>query len=143
MTDMHSFIDDLLAETPEGQREAVRARLRVNVAEDLLLQLEQAGMSKAQLAEALGVSRSAVTQALTGSRNMSLNTLADIADALKLTVRVQLQAANAGATAAMVMMVPTTSSTRPIVPSFRLVAPGQGEPIIVRAEPAGTAARPG
>lgn len=88
MTDMHSFIDDLLAATPEGERERIRARLRVDVAEDLLLHMQRQGVTKADLAATLGVSRSAVGQALTGSRNMSLNTLADMAQALHLQVRV-------------------------------------------------------
>jgi transcriptional regulator with XRE-family HTH domain len=52
------------------------------------------GMTKAALAEALGVSRSAVSQALTGNRNMSLNTLADMSRALKLQVRVLVERPN-------------------------------------------------
>lgn len=92
MSNMQSFLQDMLAETPEGRRELVRARLRVAVAEDLLLRIEQQGLSKAQLAEALGVSRSAVSQALTGTRNMSLNLLADMAGALGLNARLVLEA---------------------------------------------------
>lgn len=103
MTDMHSFLTDLLAETPEGRRGMVRARLRVDVAEALLLRMESVNMNKAQLAAALGVSRSAVSQALTGTRNMSLNLLADMATALGLKAQVVLEdaaAAQAPATVA-------------------------------------------
>ena len=92
MTDMQSFLSDLLAETPEGRRELVRAQLRVAVAEALLLRMEAKNMNKAQLAQLLGVTRSAVSQALTGSRNMSLNLLADMATALGLRAHVVLQA---------------------------------------------------
>lgn len=97
MTDMQSFITDLLAATPEGRRELVRAQLRVSVAEELLLRMEALQMSKAQLAQTLGVTRSAVSQALTGSRNMSLNLLADMAAALGLNARVVLESRNATA----------------------------------------------
>lgn len=91
MSDMQSFLTDLLADTHEGRRGMVRARLRVDVAEGLLLRMESMNMSKAQLADALGVSRSAVSQALTGTRNMSLNLLADMADALGLQPKVVLE----------------------------------------------------
>lgn len=89
---MHSFIDDLLASDPASQREPARARLRVDVAEGLLLRMEVLQMNKAQLAAALGVSRSAVSQALTGTRNMSLNALADMATALGLKAQIRLEA---------------------------------------------------
>jgi len=90
MTPMRSFIDDLLDSDDAGRRERVRARLRVTVSEDLALQLEAQQMSRADLACRLGITRSAVTQALTDSRNLSLNKLADIAEALDLDVRVLL-----------------------------------------------------
>lgn len=89
---MQSFVDELLASDPTGGREAARARLRVAVAEALLLRMEELGTSKAHLAEVLCVSRSAVTQALTGNRNMSLNLLADMAAALKMTAHLVLKA---------------------------------------------------
>lgn len=98
---MQSFIDDLMAADPASQREAARARLRVAVAESLLLRMEAMDMTKAQLAAALGVSRSAVSQALTGTRNMSLNLLADMAAALGLSARVVLQAEAAAGAAAI------------------------------------------
>lgn len=89
---MQSFIDDLMQADPACHNQAARARLRVAVAEGLLLQMESLNLSKAQLAATLGVSRSAVSQALTGTRNMSLNLLADMATALKLTVEFVLEA---------------------------------------------------
>jgi transcriptional regulator with XRE-family HTH domain len=88
---MESFLSELLAENADGRREMVRARLRVDVSEALLLRMEALQVSKAALATKLGVSRSAVSQALTGSRNMSLNTLADMSAALELTPAILLQ----------------------------------------------------
>lgn len=88
---MRSFIDELLDEDDTGRRESVRARLRVDVTEQISLLLEQRRLTRAELARRLGVTRASVTQALTGSRNLSLNTLADMADALHLDVKVALQ----------------------------------------------------
>lgn len=55
-----------------------RDELIYHLTEDLLVLLEDRGMSKAQLAKALGKSRSFVSQVLSGSRNMTLGTLSDI-----------------------------------------------------------------
>lgn len=90
---MDSVISDLLSSTPEGRRELARAKLRVKAALQLELRMEALGQSRAALAERLGISRSAVSQALSGDRNLSLNTLADMAQALGLDVHLELQAA--------------------------------------------------
>lgn len=55
-----------------------RDELIYHLTEDLLVLLEDKGISKAQLAKALGKSRSFVTQVLSGNRNMTLGTLSDI-----------------------------------------------------------------
>lgn len=46
--------------------------------------MEEQGISKQELAKRIGVSRSAVSQALASTRNLSLNLLADLAHALGL-----------------------------------------------------------
>ncbi|MEO5372486.1 MAG: helix-turn-helix transcriptional regulator [Magnetococcus sp. DMHC-1] len=51
--------------------------------------MEEKGISKAQLAERLGKSRSFVSQVLNGHRNMTLETLAEISYALNLKLKVQ------------------------------------------------------
>ncbi len=88
---MATFLDDLLNATPSGAREVVRARLRVAVSEALLLAMEAAGLTKAALAAKTGVSRSAITQALSGNRNLSLNALADLAQELNLEPKLVLR----------------------------------------------------
>lgn len=66
-------------EQSRAERKLVaREKLIYNLTEDLLVLLEDRGMSKAELAKALGKSRSYVTQLLSGSRNMTLGTLSDI-----------------------------------------------------------------
>jgi len=67
------------ARTKNEQNKLVaREKLIYNLTEDLLVLLEDRGMTKAELAKALGKSRSYVTQVLSGSRNMTLGTLSDI-----------------------------------------------------------------
>jgi antitoxin component HigA of HigAB toxin-antitoxin module len=82
-------IEALLNSCPEGAKEVFRAQLRVQVSEVLLDLMEQQGTTKSEIARKIGVSRSAVTQALNGSRNMTLNLLADIAEALEVKPTLQ------------------------------------------------------
>ena len=77
---MTNPIEDLLRGLPEGAKELARARLRVAVTEELASRAEALGVSRSELAKRIGVTRSAVSQALSSSRNLSLNTLADMAD---------------------------------------------------------------
>lgn len=63
-------------------RAYAREDLIYNVTEDLLVQMEELGVTKLELARRLGKSRSYVTQMLSGARNMTLGSLADICFAL-------------------------------------------------------------
>ena len=49
------------------------------------------GLTRAQLAEALGTSRPNVTQLLSGSRNMTLRTLAALAHACRMRVDLKIE----------------------------------------------------
>ena len=76
---------------PEGkdfsnaeERAFARERLVYNVTEDILVALEDRGVSKKELARRLGKSRSYVTQILSGARNMTLGSLSDICFALNI-----------------------------------------------------------
>lgn len=74
------------------QIERATAELVMNVTEDLLVAAEQRGMSNADLARAVGVSRSNVQRQLSGDRNMTLRTLARLAGAMGLKARVNITA---------------------------------------------------
>jgi len=63
-------------------RAYAREDLIYNVTEDLLVQMEELDVTKQELARRLGKSRSYVTQLLSGARNMTLGSLADICFAL-------------------------------------------------------------
>ena len=90
---MTSFIEELFAKIPEGKKELVRADLRVDVTQTLVLEMERRNVTKSQLAKIIGVSRSAITQALSPNSNMSLNRLADIAAALGMRAEFVLRSA--------------------------------------------------
>lgn len=63
-------------------RAFAREELAYKVTEDLLVLMEDMGVSKIELSRRLGKSRSYVTQILGGSRNMTLSSLSDICFAL-------------------------------------------------------------
>jgi transcriptional regulator with XRE-family HTH domain len=70
--------------SPEARRELARERLIVNVGEDLLDHMNAIGLTRADLARRLGVSKARVTKLLSGEANLTLRTLADFAQALDL-----------------------------------------------------------
>lgn len=74
----------------ERQQDYAAERLKVDVTEKIYEYMERQGVSKAQLAEKLGTSKSNVTQMLSGSRNLTLQSLAFIAIVLGLRVEVTL-----------------------------------------------------
>ena len=73
-----------------GKRLYARENLIYNVTEDLLVILEDKGVSKSELARRLGKSRAYVTQVLSGSRNMTLGSLSDFCFALGIEPKIVL-----------------------------------------------------
>lgn len=69
-------------------RAYAREDLIYNVTEDLLVQMEELGVTKLELARRLGKSRSYVTQMLSGARNMTLGSLSDICFELGISPQV-------------------------------------------------------
>lgn len=65
-----------------------RERLWLEATEGLCALMDQHGLSKAELASRLGVSRSWVTQLLSGKRNLTLATLSDVSYAIGVPVHV-------------------------------------------------------
>lgn len=68
----------------EYKRLYAAEELTFNVTEDILIQMEDRGVSKSDLAEKLGKTKAYISQLLSGSRNMTLRTLADICFALDI-----------------------------------------------------------
>jgi transcriptional regulator with XRE-family HTH domain len=68
----------------------LRETLKVDTSELIWARMQQAGVSKTELAKRLGCSKAHVTQLLDGRRNMTLQTLQDIALALGCRADVKL-----------------------------------------------------
>ncbi len=67
-----------------------REDLIYNVTEDILVQMEDLAITKVELARRLKKSRAYVSQLLSGSRNMTLASLADICFALGIQPKIEL-----------------------------------------------------
>jgi transcriptional regulator with XRE-family HTH domain len=68
------------------ERERVQDELIFNVTEDLLIAMEDSGVSKAELARRLNKSKSRVSQMLSGEANITLRTLASMCFELGVSV---------------------------------------------------------
>ena len=77
-----------LAKREKGNRERDLARgsYLFRVTEDILVAMEDLGVTKAELAKRLGKSKPRITQLLSGSSNMTIGTLSDIAVELGLNL---------------------------------------------------------
>jgi transcriptional regulator with XRE-family HTH domain len=73
--------------TPRQQLLFQQERAVLLATEEVLKLMEREGISKADLAKALGKSKAYITQALSGGRNMTIRTLAAFAWACHHTVR--------------------------------------------------------
>jgi antitoxin component HigA of HigAB toxin-antitoxin module len=71
-----------ITSSPEQKQWYLRETLKVGTSEMIWERMEIAGVSKTELAKRLGVSKPEVTRLLNGSRNMTLEKLSDIAQAL-------------------------------------------------------------
>lgn len=76
--------------SPERERWYLSETLKVDVSEMIWARMEALNVSKAELAKRLGCSKAHVTGLLSGSRNMTLETLSHIAHALGCRADVRL-----------------------------------------------------
>jgi len=72
-------------------RQSSRERLIYNVTEDVLVAMEDLGVSKKELASRISKSKSYITQMLSGSRNMTIGTLSDICYSLDVDLNVEIK----------------------------------------------------
>jgi len=81
---MSNYFEDWKNESVDRQRLVVEESFILDVTEEIHLKMEGLGVSRVQLAERMGKSKAYVSQLLSGSRNMTLRSLADISFALGL-----------------------------------------------------------
>ena len=67
-------------------RNLARGSYLFRVTEDILVAMEDLGISKSELASRLGISKPRISQLLKGSSNMTIGTLSDIAFELGLNL---------------------------------------------------------
>jgi transcriptional regulator with XRE-family HTH domain len=80
-------------ESPENERLLAQEYLIATVAQEIWEVMERADVSRATVAERLGKTRSFVTQILSGSKNLTLRTISDIAHALDCEITIKLESA--------------------------------------------------
>lgn len=90
---MTDFLEHWTGQHDENARLAAQELLITEVAEAIWAALEDAGVTKTELATRMGATKSYVSQVLSGSRNMTLRTLSDICFALGKKPTVTVQAA--------------------------------------------------
>lgn len=81
---------DWFHSTPESERLLSQERLLLEVSELVCSALEHRGSRASDLAEMLDISRSEVSQRLSGRRNLSLRTLADMLHVLGFGIEARL-----------------------------------------------------
>lgn len=81
---MSNYFEDWKNESVDRQRLVVEESFILDVTEEIHEKMEVLGVSRAQLADRMGKSKAYVSQLLSGSRNMTLRSLADISFALGL-----------------------------------------------------------
>ncbi len=72
-----TFIEKLIDDA-EGRKLYFREDLIFEITEEICKVMEEKGISKAQLSRLAGVSKSNITQLLSGNHNMQLTTVADL-----------------------------------------------------------------
>jgi transcriptional regulator with XRE-family HTH domain len=85
-----------LTNTAEERREFEQELAVFKATEVLCRVLEERGLNKADLARLLGTSRANVTALLSGSRNLTIRTLADVATVLGVRIEFQTEALRGG-----------------------------------------------
>ena len=96
---------------PEFRRFYEEERLILWATEEIAAAMVDQGISRADIAEKIGTSRANVTQLLSGSRNMTLRSLARLAHACGLRATIHLEAL-----ADSVFVPAESQSTTPVFP---------------------------
>lgn len=79
---MTDFLEQWANQSEANTRLVAQELLITEVTEEIWKAMEEAGVTKAELANRMGATKGYVSQVLSGSRNMTLRTLADICFAL-------------------------------------------------------------
>ncbi len=110
---------EALASTRDGRRGLAAARLRYRVKGLLHRALASSGMSQSDVAKALGLGKSAVSQVFSCSGNLRVNTVAEYLDAMGFEVNLELvPAGTARKKAVQLRSIPVTKATPSVVDMY-------------------------
>ncbi len=87
---VHTDYEHLQESALDARRLMRQEELMLEVTEALTAALKRVGVSQTELARRLHKTKGFVSQVLSGGRNLTLRTLADVADALDQRVQVEL-----------------------------------------------------
>ena len=80
--------------------------------DQICARMNELGVTRAELAQRLGVSRQYITKLLNGKPNLTLRSLVDIAMALDLDITVRVEGSQASRDAVVQTAAPNSSATR-------------------------------
>jgi transcriptional regulator with XRE-family HTH domain len=80
-----------LIEAGENDPDSLTDELVLDISEQISVRMQQCGVRSAELAHRLGVSRSYISQLLSGKPNMTMRTLVGVAHALGQRVQIELR----------------------------------------------------
>lgn len=114
--------EEFAAASAENRRLLRQEELMLEATDGLAILMHRQGLSKADLARRLGRTRGYITQILSGGRNFTLRTLAEVADALGHRVRLTFDSDTALGAAASPNL-----HARPAPPHEERAARGRGQ----------------
>jgi transcriptional regulator with XRE-family HTH domain len=86
-------VERLEQSSTESRRLLNQEKLILEVTEALSEAIEERGLTRSEVAKRLGKTKGFVSQLLAGGRNLTLRTVADIADAIGISLKVAVQGA--------------------------------------------------
>lgn len=87
---MTSQLKGPFSDAEKRKQSRAKAGLIVNITEDILIFMEDNGITKADISRRLGKSKAYISKLFSGERNMTLNTLSDICFAVDLSPEIIL-----------------------------------------------------
>ena len=92
MIRLQDWIDEF-----QGDPDYEFTKVAIDIGEQIVARMEQQGMTQADLARKMGVSRARISQILRGNDNLTLKSIVAVALGLDSHVEVQLKRARSGA----------------------------------------------
>ena len=120
MSRLQEWIDEF-----QGDPDYEFAKVAIDVGEQIVARMEEQGLTQADLARKMDVSRARVSQILRGSDNLTLKSIVTVGIGLDARVDLQLKPASP-----VRQFKPTRTVGRPVRSNYRSVAPARPPRIV-------------